>query len=147
MSRRFEYIKGKARQTNELCVLWGGDDLIMDFLLFNWWQYTKYILFSNHFIWTPGHLCCRTLSRQRSKQNLFLPITTWQTMYINISGRQPASSLRSIAQWICSCHFSTFHYHTPKGFPFGGSSRVPGCWHPRSSCSLHYSFFTHAKPW
>ena len=112
--------------------------------LFNWWQYTKYILFSNHSISMTGHLCCRTLSRQRSKQNLFPRMPTWQMMYITISGRQTASWLRSIAQWIYSW-YPMFH-HTHKVMPFEGSSRVPGCWHPRSSCHLHYSFFTEAEP-
>jgi hypothetical protein len=36
----------------------------------------KYILFRNHLIATLGHLCRRTLFRQRSKQNLFFWMTT-----------------------------------------------------------------------
>ena len=39
--------------------------------VFNWWQYTKYILFRNQYILISGHLSCRTVSRQRLKQNSF----------------------------------------------------------------------------
>ena len=108
--------------------------------LFNWWKCTKYILFRNHFISTSGHLSCRTPFRQQSEQNLFLWMSTWQMMYINITGKQSASWLRSIAPWIRSCHLPMDYTH--EVLACGGSSRAPGCWHPRSSCSLHYSFFT-----
>ena len=39
-----------------------------------------------------------------------------------------------------SCHLAMDHTH--KVFACGGSSRAPGCLRPRSSCPLHYSFFT-----
>ena len=109
--------------------------------LFNWWKCTKYILFRNHCIQTSGHLSCKTPLRQRLKQNLF-PRTTWQMIYVNVSGKQSASWLGSIAPWICS-HLSMDYTH--KVLLCGGSSSAPACWHPRTSCSLHYSFFTYAE--
>ena len=118
--------------------------------LFSWWQYTKYILFSNHAILTSGHLSCRTLSRQRSKQNLFFRMSTWLMMYVTFSGRHPASWLGSTDHWIRSCHLPIlpmFAQNTHQVFPFRGSSHASGCWHLRSSCHLHYSFFTDAEPW
>ena len=114
--------------------------------LFNWWKCTKYILFRNHSIQTSGHLSCRTLFRQRLKQKLFLRMPTWQMMYLNMSGKQSASWLRSIAPWIRSSHLA-MHHNTHEVLACGGSSRAPGCWHPRTSCPLHYSFFTDAELW
>ena len=55
--------------------------------LFNWWKSTKYILFRNHGVKMFGHLCYRTLLRQRSKQNLFSLMATWQMMYIRVPGK------------------------------------------------------------
>ena len=112
--------------------------------LFNWWKCTKYILFRNQRIQTSGHLSCRTPFRQRSKQNSFSRMPTWQMMYLTISEKQSETWLRSIAHWIRS-HLP-MHNNTHKVIACGGSSRAPGCWHPRSSCPLHYSFFTDVEP-
>ena len=117
---------------------------VMLFILLSWCQYTKYILLTNHCIKTSGHLCCRALFKQRSKQNWFLRMSTWQVMYIRIAGK-PASWLRSIVLWIHCSHLPIFHTH--QAMSCGGSSHAPGCWHPRSSCPLHYSFFTDVELW
>ena len=118
---------------------------IMHFIQPNWWQYTKYILFRNHSVTTPGHLYYRTVFRQRLKQNLFSSMSTWQMMYVSIPGRQPASWLGSIYHWSRSCRLPILN--TQKVFAVGGSSHAPGCWHPCSSCCLHYSFFTDVELW
>ena len=100
--------------------------------------------FKNQFIRTCRHLCFRALYRQWLKRNLFPWMFTWEIMYPTGTGRQPASWLGSIYEWRGSW---IPIFSKPKVFAFRGSSRRPGCWHPQSSCHLHYSFFTDGKLW